>query len=149
MVDNGNLNEVAIEIKIAATIIFTDALIISKAGSSNAFLELICKTGTSNWELIFSLNFDGTIADVNLDAFIANLTKPLDKKFGSNLSFVSLCLAKSISVLVTFLALDDTQSVITITIPAINNKRFGVGTLVAKTSIENISADIPDATQAS
>ena len=84
-----------------------------------------------------------------MDAFIANLTKPLDKKFGSNLSFVSLCLAKSISVLVTFLALDDTQSVITITIPAINNKRFGVGTLVAKTSIENISADIPEATQAS
>ena len=48
VVDNGNLNDVAIEIRIAATIIFTEALIISKAGNSTAFFELISTTGTSN-----------------------------------------------------------------------------------------------------
>ena len=66
-----------------------------------------------------------------------NLTKPLDRKFGLNLSLVSCCLAKSISVLVTFLAFEEIHKVKTITIPAMKSRIVGVGTLVAKTSIEN------------
>ena len=84
-----------------------------------------------------------------MDKFIDPLTNPLDKKFGLNLSFVSCCLAKSISVLVTFLALEENQRVTTITIPATNNNIVGVGTFFDRKAIENSVASIPETLHAS
>ena len=62
---------------------------------------------------------------------------------------MSCCLAKSISVLVTFLALDEIHKVTTITIPAKNNSTVGVGTFLDKTAMENSVAATPDALHAS
>ena len=47
-VDKGNLKDVAIEIKIAATIMFTAARIISKAGNSIDLFEESSIAGFSN-----------------------------------------------------------------------------------------------------
>ena len=91
----------------------------------------------------------GTILENTLDKFIEALTSPLDKKLGLNLSLVSCCLAKSISVLVTFLALDEIHKVTTITIPAKNRSRVGVGTFLDKTAMENSVACIPETLHAS
>ena len=105
--------------------------------------------GLSNLLSIISLELWGNNLDVILDKFIESLTNPLDRKFGSNLSLVSCCLAKSISVLVTFLAFEEIHKVTTITIPAKKSRIVGVGTLVAKTSIENSVAWIPETLHAS
>ena len=105
--------------------------------------------GFSNRLSMISLELCGNIFDVMLERPIENLTNPLERKFGLNLSLVSCCLAKSISVLVTFLAFEEIHKVTTITIPAINRRMVGVGTLVAKTSIENSVAWTPETLQAS
>ena len=62
---------------------------------------------------------------------------------------MSCCLAKSISVLVTFLAFEENQRVTTITIPATNNNIVGVGTFSERNAIENSVACIPETLHAS
>ncbi len=79
---------------------------------------------------------------------IAVLTNPLDKKFGSKRSLMFVLLAKSTSVFITDFAFDENHNVSTITNPAINSKKVGVGTLVPKKSIANSVAGTPEAAQA-
>ena len=106
-------------------------------------------SGTLNLSSILLFNESGVIFENKFAEFVANLTSPLERKLGSNLSSIFPWFDKSNSVLTTLLAFLENHNVSTITTPAQTNRKFGVGTLVAKTPIPNSFAATPDATHAS
>ena len=134
MVDKGNLYEVAIEIKIAATTKLTDALISSNAGLS--FFKInVFGFGFMYWLEINLWLYSGISFKTFDWIFEADLTKNLDMKFGLNLSIVSSWFDKSIEVLITDFALLDVQSVIIIMAPAPSNISVGAATFSDSISI--------------
>ena len=134
MVDKGNLYDVAIEIKIAATTKLTDALISSNAGLS--FFKINVFGFGFMYCLEMNLWLCSGIIFIILDwIFEEDLTKNLEMKFGLNLSIVSSWFDKSIEVLITDFALLDVQSVTIIMAPAPNNISVGAATFSDNISI--------------
>ncbi len=106
-------------------------------------------TGFVNFESIKAKVGFGITNLIPAFIVIANLTVTLDNGFGLNFSCPSPCLDKSIPVLITFLALLEVHKVTTIIAPASNNNQTLEGTFLAKTPIENASAETPETLQAS
>ncbi len=88
-IERGNLYEVAIEIKILATIRLTEARITSKAGLSSLLIIFDETSGSINCFSIKLFIESGKIFDIRSEKFVPILTKNLDKKLGRNLSLVS------------------------------------------------------------
>ena len=138
-----------LEIKIDATVKFTDALSISKEGAFGSLLILDFKFFLENWVSILLFIFFGIRCTSDEDIFWKNFTISLDTNEGSNLSFTYPWLDRSRDVFKTFLALDENQRVNTIINPEITRKPVGVGTFEAMDSMLNWDAGIPDDIHAS
>ena len=96
-----------------------------------------------------SWTFLGSIVWLYFDNKVVNLTKPLDKKLGSNLSFTESWLDKSIDVFNTVFAFFESHKVNTIIRPAANSNKLGVGTFLDITSMLKSAAGTPETTHAS
>ena len=112
----------AIEIKILATIKFTDPLTTSNAGLSALLIFFDARSGTVNCFSIKLFTESGKIFEIKSEEFDPALTNDLDKKFGLNLSSVSPCSDRSIDVLTTRCAFLENHNVSTIIMPAANKR---------------------------
>ena len=110
------------EIKILATIKFTEPLTTSNAGLSFLLILFDGRSGILNCFSIKLLIESGKIFVIKSEEFEPALTNDLDKKLGLNLSSVSPCSDKSIDVLTTRCAFLENHNVSTIIIPAANKR---------------------------
>ena len=131
------------DIKILATVKFTDARTISNEGASFIFLSFFWYSVSSNlFEMLF-FNTLGVIFSKALLMSTAALTSVLDNMLDPKRSLPDPWRLKLTSVSVTFLALRDNHKVITITIPAINRIKVFAFDLPVNATISSPSGSVP------